>query len=85
MAESKNPAPGTGANTRLEKTKKRKVKKLPSRVQGNTLYSVGFTSEHIEDEDDTEKEDSKERSPPFLIPPSFVLHYSTDNQNTHTK
>ncbi len=52
--------------------KKRKhkggVKKLKERIQGNTVYSIGFRSEH-KDKDNEEKEREREHNAEIARPP----------------
>lgn len=47
------------------KSKRARVKKFKERVQGNTVYSVGFQSDHSEKAEE-EESDERARPPPCL-------------------
>jgi len=53
------------------KHKKKKVMRLRDRIHGNTVYSIGFNSEHKENEDEKKNEEETEivrtRPPPRRI------------------
>jgi len=65
-------------NSDPPKPKKKKVMIFRERVQGNTVYSIGFNSEHKENEDEKTKEEETEivrtRPPPRWIIKPFKIN-----------
>lgn len=75
MNEPKDPVPPTMAvDGPTKRGRTRTIKKLKERIQGNTVYSIGFRSDHKEDEE--EPYVNKERPPPWAIYRQITVYYS---------
>ena len=72
MKESKDSIPPAGAGKGPVKRSKA-VKKMKERMNGNTVYSIGFRSGH--------KDDENERPPPGIPKPHFHICCLTNNLN----
>lgn len=63
MKESKGPAPPAEVGVvKRERPNKQHIKKLKTRMTGNTVYSIGFRSGH---KDEEEKIEGEPRPPPW--------------------